>query len=205
MNDLRSSYAEQTTQVEGLSAQIREMQGRIDELEFSQKKRFSSEVDTLKNQVSNLRRRVPPPSLVPTDLLEQDEVLAGSLEEDSAGKFTSGLQFVRDGVYEQAITVMQEVLDANSGKNIGGNALFWLGISYEGLSDSRNAMLAYNQIMSLYPKHPYAPPALFRLAGILEKINDTKNAQIFYKKLVADYSNSKEASLAREKIKKSGE
>ena len=139
MKDLRSQQAEQTSQLAGLQADVRSLQGKFEELDYSQKQKIGSEVSTLKDQLSNLKRRVPPPAIVPADVLDSDEAFARTLSEDTALRFTEGLTAIREGNFEQAISVLQTALDVSGNEPQSGNILFWLGVAYEGAGDNRNA------------------------------------------------------------------
>lgn len=200
MKDLRSQQAEQTSQLASLQADVRSLEGKFEELDYSQKQKIGSEVSTLKDQLSNLKRRVPPPAIVPADVLDSDEAFARTLPEDASLRFSEGLTAIREGNFEQAISVLQTALDVSGNEPQSGNILFWLGVAYEGAGDNRNAIVAYNQIVSSFPKHSRVSLALLRQAGVLNRIGDSKTASIILKKIVADHPSSAEASQSRQRL-----
>ena len=202
VRDLRSITTDNSSQLDSLSSEIRELRAKVDELAHAQKKKYGADVDSLKNEITNLRRRVPPPAIVPAAQLESDEALATSIGGEIGERFGQALGFIRDGIYEQAIPLLQSALDANTTeKQSSANILFWLGTSYDGLNDHRNAMLAYNQIVSVFPDHPLVPKALLRQGTVLTKIGDKGTAEIIFKKLIADFKDSDEAAEASQKLK----
>ena len=73
VNDLRAMQSEQTDIVNSLDSQVKALAGRLEEMEFAQNKRFGSDLTGLKEELSSLRRRVPPPAVVPVPELEADE------------------------------------------------------------------------------------------------------------------------------------
>lgn len=202
VDDVRTAQNEQSAQLESVTTEVAELRARLEELEFSQKKRIGTEVDSIKDQLSSLKRRVPPPASVPAEKLDDDEQLALAISGDIGERMGRGLQFVREGNFAEAVPELQSALDGSVGKQHSANILFWLGVSYDGLADNRNALLAYGQIVSMYPKHPIVPSAMLRQARLFEKAGDNKAASIVLKKLVADYPKSSEAIEAKDRLKR---
>ena len=201
LTDLRGFQAEQTSQISNLQTDVQALRGRLEELEYSQNKKLGGEFDSLKNQLSTLKRRVPPPAIVPATTLDEDEAFVTSLPQDISSKFGSALGTIREGSFNEAIPMLQTALDSSAGQDYSANILFWLGISYEGVGDNRNALLAFNQIVSVYPQHPRVPLALLRQSGVLAKIGDQKASTIILKKLVAEHPTTAEAAQARTRLK----
>jgi TolA-binding protein len=200
VNELRGYQAEQTTQISNLEAEVRTMQGKFEELEYSQSKKMGTEVDSLKNALSDIKRHVPPPAIVPAATLEDDERFAQTLPEDVASRFAEALQKIREGSFADAVPLLQTTLDLSSGEPQSAQILFWLGVSYEGAGDNRQALLAYNQVVNAYPKSARAPLALLRQSGVMGRIGDSKGAQAILKKLIADHPGSPEAAQARQRL-----
>lgn len=202
VDDVRTAQNEQSSQLESVTTEVAELRARLEELEFSQKKRIGTEVDSIKDQLSSLKRRVPPPASVPAEKLDDDEQLALAISGDIGERMGRGLQFVREGNFAEAVPELQSALDGSMGKQHSANILFWLGVSYDGLADNRNALLAYGQIVSMYPKHPIVPAAMLRQARLFEKAGDNKAASVVLKKLVVDYPKSSEAIEAKDRLKR---
>jgi len=198
---LRSFQAEQATQIDSLRNEIRTLTGRMDLIEHSNTNQLGSDLTSLKNDLSSLKRRVPPPGGVPLEALEQDEVLAASLPEEISKLFADALQKIREGMFENAVPVLRNSLDLSYGKDWSANVLFWLGVTYESLNDNRNALASYNEINTRFAKHPRASLSLFRQSEMFVKMGDKATAKLSFKKLIADYPKSREAALAKDKLK----
>jgi TolA-binding protein len=201
VRDLRSLQAEHTTQLAALQQDVRGVQGRLEELEYAQSKRFGSEVDSLKSAISTLKRRVPPPSIVPVPALEQDEGIVGTLPGDVSTRFGKALELIRDGNFFDAVPLLQSALDASAGQSHAANILFWLGVAYDGVGDNRNALLAYNQIVTVYARHPRVPLTLLRQAAVFQRLGDAKMGKLTLKKLVTEYPGSPEAVQASRQLR----
>ena len=144
VTDLRAMQSEQTDIVNSLDSQVKALAGRLEEIEFAQNKRFGSDLTGLKEEISSLRRRVPPPAVVPVPELEADEGWASDLSAESAQVFTDALGLVRDGKFSDAIPLLQSVVEQSGGK--AGTPLFWQGVAYDGMSDARGALRALRRL-----------------------------------------------------------
>lgn len=199
VNDLRAMQAEQTDIINSLDSQVKALSGRMEELEFSQAKRFGTDLSGLKEELSSLRRRVPPPAVVPIPELEADEAWASNLPAESSQVFIDALGLLRDGKFSDSLPLLQSVIEQSSGK--AGVPLFWQGVAYDGMDDARGALRAYAEVVSRFPKSTRAPSALFRQSQVFVRLGDKKTASLSLRKLVDDYPKAAEASMAREKLK----
>lgn len=201
LNDLRSFQAEQTETINSLDSQVRQLSGRVEELEFSQNKRLGTDISALREDLSSLRRRVPPPSVVPAEALESDEAWARSLPGESAQLLTDALTSLREGKFSDAITFLRNAEESLAGSDKVGVVLFWQGVAYDGMGEDKDALRSYFQVSSRAPKSSRAPLSLLRQAAVFTRLGDKKAAKDSLKKLVEGYPRSAEATEARAKMK----
>jgi TolA-binding protein len=201
VSDLRRFQAEQTTRISTLETQVRQTVGRVDELEYSQNKRLGSDLSSLKQDVLSLRRRVPPPAIVPQVQLETDEAAAASFPAALSESFSTGLQRIREGNFEASRAAFTELADLSAGTDYAAAMYFWLGITGEGLNDTRLALESYHTLVNQYPANPRVPSALLRQASVLIRVRDSKSAKLVLNKLIAQFPKSSEASTAKQKLK----
>ncbi len=199
--DLRALQSEQTDALNSLDSQLRTLAGRVEELEFAQNKRIGSEVSALREDLSTLKRLVPPPAAVPVPELEADEAWASNLPAEQAQLFADSLAFIREGKFSDAIPGLKEVSGALGGSPKGDKPLFWLGVANDGLAHTSEARALYFEISQKYPKSNRAPTSLYRLALLLARTGDKKTAVLSLRSLIEKYPKSPEASMAKEKIK----
>src|SRR5688500_17595448 len=76
IGSLRAIQAEHTSELESIQAEIRRLSGKLEEIEYSQSQRIGQDIRVLRDDLSTLRQRVPPPPIVPSDALEADEAYA---------------------------------------------------------------------------------------------------------------------------------
>lgn len=201
LSDLRSYQNEQTDTINSLDSQVKQLSGRLEELEFSQNKRIGTDLSALRDDLSSLKRRVPPPSIVPASDLEVDEVWGNSLPGETARLFADALQRLREGKFDDAIPMLQNVVEQLEGTDKAGGALYWQGVAYDGAMDDRGALRSYAEVVSRYPKSTRAPSSLLRQADVLLRLGDKKAAKLTLDKLTADYPRSPEFAKAKERIR----
>lgn len=200
--DVRSFQAEQTTQISALRNEVRMLTGRVEELEHSQSQSsVGSEISTLKRDLSTLRRRVPPPALVPVAALEADEALAAGLSPEIGKPLDDALIALREGSYSVAVPMLQSLLDSGGGSQWTANVLFWLAVAYDGSGETKRSLTTYNDLVTNFPKHERTPLALLRQGSLLIRFGDKQTAGLVFKKLVAEYPKTAEAAQARERLR----
>lgn len=201
VGDLRNFQAEQTTQLSAMQNQLRALSGRMEELEFAQNQKLGTDLSSLKKDLSTLKKRVPPPAIVPPMALDADEALAGTIPQAVAVPFSDALQKIREGNFAEALPVLRSTLDNPDARPWVPYLLFWVAVCYDGTGDNKSALAAYNELLSQYPQHERAPLCLMREASVFVRLGDSKTANLTLKKLIADFPKSVEASHARERLR----
>lgn len=214
ISDLRNYQAEQTTQISALQSQLHRLQGRVEELEYLLKKRGQMAAPSADSMAPNAgasqgygqqaeapRPKPVPPSVVPLSALEDDETFARSLPANPSRNFSQALLRIREGNFRESLTLLQQMIQAGERSEWLPNVLFWLGVTYEGLGEEKNALRAYNDVVVQFPRHKRVPLALYRQAGALKAMGDSKSSALFLKKIITDYPDSPEAARARDELK----
>ncbi len=201
LTDVRSIQAGHVAQISNLEAQVRELRGKLEELNYNQTTSIDSTITSVQADLSNLKRRVPPPPLVPVDALQADEARIGELSPEIGARFQNGLTHLRDGKYPNAAAAFEELYDAAFDSPMASNILFWLAVSNEGLNENTQALRRYSEVVAKFPKSSRAPLALLRQGSLMIRLGDPKTAKIVFKKLVSSYPTSAEAARAKERLK----
>ena len=92
LKDLRSIQAEQTTKISALEDEVRKITGSIQEVQYATDQKIGRSIEDLQGDVSLLRKRVPPPSIVPDAELAKDEEGLAGLPSELSGPVSQGLQ-----------------------------------------------------------------------------------------------------------------
>lgn len=201
LENMRSVQADQTTQIAAMQTLIQQLQGRIEEFEFNQNRRIASEVTAPRDDLHNLTKRVPPPPIVPASTLEDDEAALGSFPPNVAGSFNEAFIKLREGRFADALPLFQGFVQSGGSGEWVPMGQFWLGVTYDGLGENRNALASYNDLISQYPHSPRVPLALLRQGSVLVRLGDSKSAALVYKKITAEYPKTVEAAQAEAKLK----
>ncbi|MCO6431708.1 MAG: tetratricopeptide repeat protein [Deltaproteobacteria bacterium] len=201
ISDVRGFQAEHTAQISELRSELRVVNGRLDEIQHSQTSSIGTDLSALKQDLSSIKRRVPPPPIVPADALEADETFVSNLPPDVAKLFGDALLEIRQANFSTSIPMLRSALDISYGRDWSANILFWLGVSYDGTDDNRNALASYNEVVSRFSRHERAPLALLRQSAVFVRLGDVQSAKLTLRKLVADYPKSKVVGTAKEKLK----
>jgi TolA-binding protein len=201
ISDLRALQAEQSESLQSLDSQLKLVAGRLEEFEFSSNRRLGSDLTALKDDLSALRKRMPPPPGVPTAELEADESWAKSLNDETQRLFIDALGMMREGKFADAVPLLENASEQTQGSDRAGPVLFWLGVAHDGLLDNRGALRAYAGSISEYPKSHRAPSSLLRQAEVFVRLGDKKTAQLSLRKLIDDYPKSPEVIEAKERLR----
>lgn len=197
INDLRSVTAEHSVSLEQIRNDLRRLSGNVEELDF-QARGKTAEIQKALDRFSS---RVPPPAGVPEDLLVEDEEAVSSNASQSAAVFKDGLQKVRTGDFDGAISALNKFLEANPATIVSDNAMFWVGICQLKLGQPEKAVVTFSDVFNKFPGEDRAPWSLYYLAEVFEKINQREDAKITLQKLVDDFGGSAAARKAEDKLR----
>jgi TolA-binding protein len=198
---VRTMSAEQTSDLNALTEELRRLRGMTEEIQYGHKNTVNGELAHLQQNVQDLRRRVPPPALVPVIALESDEIVAQSVSGETGRLFSNGLVFLREGNFASAGTSLQSFYESVvEDPNLAPRALFWQGLAAEGRGDFPNALGYYNELGTRFPRHERAALGLLRQGSVFVRLKDFETAKLSFQKLIATYPGSSEATQAKEKL-----
>jgi tetratricopeptide (TPR) repeat protein len=183
-----------------LEGQLRELAGRLDEIEHTLGRRVETELADFRQMLSTLQGRLPPPALVPQKFLEEDEGRAQGFPEEVAQPLAEVFLALRSGNYSrarEALVLAEQFARGSYLKEI----LFWKAVTLEGLGEFRTALSIYHELAVAFPKDSRAAAVLLRQAQVLVRLGDAKTAALILKKLMADWPKASEAALARDRLK----
>lgn len=190
ISDVRRLQTDQMTVMASIRNDLRELTGRIDELEHRQQT-----LEAMAEQISAIARRMPPPTGVPLAELETTERIADS-QNDSL--LSDALTNIRGGKFRLAIEGLDRAIADQGGKS---QYYFWLGISHELYGSLEKALGAYHECSSTFSKDSLAPAALARQAEVFVKLSDKTSAKLTLEKLVSSYPGSTYAQNAKGRLK----
>lgn len=195
IEDIRSIQAEHTSVISTLRTDIRNISGQLEEIQH-----YTQGLSSLKEDISKIRGRVPPPVGIPVDELEEDERSAPDLGQEAGSFFRDALSQIRLGNFTQALSSLESALGASTDDKVSSPIVFWVAMVHEQSGDSSRALGAYQELITRNPKHKRVSLALYRQGQILEQLGDKKSAKLAYTKIIKEFPRSKEALLARKRL-----
>lgn len=195
-SDVRAIQAQHTAQISELQAEIRTLQGKIEELGYVAR----GKTQELEDRLKTFGSRVPPPEGVPADLLAEDEERIGRNTGPAADAYRSGLEQMRIGDFEAARATFESFVAQNPDTTFSDNAHFWTGVALEKLGLYDRAIVSYSDVFRNYPAEDRAPVAMYRLAEVFLKIQSAEDAQLTLQKLIDDYPKSEYAARAKGRL-----
>lgn len=106
------------------------------------------------------------------------------------------------GLYQQrqyaaAEKVFDEFLQKFPHDVLSPNALYWKGETLYARAIYPQAIFAFKEVQTRYPKHPKTADSLLKTAMCYARLGDTENASLHYLVLLEDWPNSEAARKAK--------
>ncbi len=186
INDIRTLQAQQSSAINEIRAELRNLVGKLDEIQHSS----AGKTQELEQTISQLKSRVPPPAGVPEDLLNTDDEKINAITGPAADAYKRCLQQIRTGDFDSAKQSLTAFIEANPGTAFTDNALFWLGIAYDKMGQYDRAVVAFSEVFQKYPAEDMVEPALWFLADSFRKLGSKDDAVLTLQKLVDEHGGS---------------
>jgi tol-pal system protein YbgF len=123
---------------------------------------------------------------------------------DPDSLYNSGLSFYNGGQYDLAIQAFQDYLRSYGGTDRASNAQFYIADSYYIQKNYKNAIREYDKCIERYPQGNKAAAAQLKKGFALIELGEKSAGLRELRSLIEQYPNSREADLARQRIKKLG-
>ncbi|WP_420208943.1 tetratricopeptide repeat protein [Candidatus Electronema sp. JC] len=114
--------------------------------------------------------------------------------------FAKGMASFKDKKYKEAYKFFEQHLSGQPDSRQAAKTLYLMGECLFNQGEYDLAILDYQKVISNYSGDTHSPAALLRQAMSFEKLTDKETAKIIYGKLAADYPDSREAKVARERM-----
>ncbi len=113
--------------------------------------------------------------------------------------YKNALDLVRGGQATAGRAQFEAFLQAYPQSSLVPNAYYWIGESYYSQGNFTNALYAFKQVTTHFPKHHKTSDALLKAGMTYQKLGDAANAQMQYRAILTDFPNSNAAKIARNK------
>ena len=195
---LKGAIEEDTTKVDTMAYKIKELSSVVDEL----KPRIEKIESSLSFKPSVNKKTTGLEKVLPVQGTTQQNIsLPQKKEPTESETYDRALGHYRGNRYEEAMAGFKNFLKLYPKSDLADNAHFWIGESQRALKKYEEAILAYQKVINGYPKGNKVPSAMLQQALTFEKINDKTTANLVFKKLVKNFPKTKEAEIARKRLK----
>ena len=195
---LKGAIEEDTTKVDAMAYKIKELSSVVDEL----KPRIEKIESSLSFTPSVNKKTTGLEKVVPVQGRPQKDISPPQKKEPTEPEmYDRALGHYRGNRYEEAMTGFKNFLKLYPKSDLADNAQFWIAECHRGLKKYEEAILAYQKVINGYPKGNKVPSAMLQQALTFEKINEKTPANLVFKKLVTNFPKTKEAEIARKRLK----
>ncbi|MEO8217190.1 MAG: tol-pal system protein YbgF, partial [Acidobacteriota bacterium] len=203
---LLKSNAQLTTKVSEIDDKLQNSQGTIEQTNYR--------VDRLAQQLTDLQRnfeqiRSAPagssmpggPSQTGTPLTQTVNVSPGS---DPMETYQTAYRDYQKGNFDLAMQGFREFLQNNPASDLADNAAYWIGESLFSQKKYREAIEQFDMVINSYPKSDKVPAALLKKGYGYIELGQKAQGVVQLQYVIHEHPTSREATLARQKLKAVG-
>ncbi len=159
----------------------------------------NSQVGAITGQNLSQGANAPSPAVSPSPAPSMQAGLtpatpAVSMHTPSPASYDQALALYQQRRYQEAEQAFDSFLQANPQGVLAPNALYWKGETYYARGDYANAIFAFKEVQTRYPKHPKTADSLLKTGMSYTNLGDSNNAELHYAVLREDFPGSSAAS-----------
>lgn len=212
---------EMLTRLERLQAEVQRLQGdtevQSNDIErLKQRQRdLSQDIDRRLRQIEQAQaaaKAAPePPMQTQTPPSTPPAASAAAISSATSGPidvsreqvmYQRGLDGVKAGRYDQAITDFEAFLAGYPKSEFAGNAQYWIGEANYVSRRFDKAVTSFRKVMESYPASNKLPDAMVKLGFSYQELGDREQARKTLNDVVTRYPDSPAARLANERLQK---
>lgn len=111
--------------------------------------------------------------------------------------YDAALQLYRTGRFPEAEAAFQAFLEVYPDSRLTPNALYWKGETFYSRGQHTEAIFAFKDVQTRFPRHPKTPDSLLKTAMAYQRLGDAANASLHLAALYEDWPKSEAAQRAR--------
>jgi tol-pal system protein YbgF len=180
--------------IDSLQAQVRTLQGRIDELENvndalrKQERALYADLDRRINELNAGGAGAAPAPAGPPPGSEQ-------------AAYMQALDSLKNGKYPDAIGQLQQFLKTYPKSDLADNAQYWLGETYYASGDFSSAASAFRALLDQWPSSSKAPDALLQLGYSQYELKQYADARATLAQVSQKFPGSSAAQQAQDRLR----
>ncbi len=213
---IKNRSAETTASIEEIGVEIRKLQGRLDEIQYILKKEGTTNQDTYRKYETLMRQLQASVSDGEQRIAQLEQYL--NLEKTRAAAVESTATPVQHtlsederyqlakqkfdaGDFDAALAGFSALIKRYPKSNHADNAQFWIGEIYYREKWYEKAILEYQKVIEKYAGGNKVAAALLKQGFSFDNLKDKANARLLLQELIKKFPESKEAQIAKKKLK----
>jgi len=170
-------------QFNDLQTQIREIQGRIEELSATPKTDITK-INVLEARVKAL----------------EDSMKGQAVSASARSQYNMAIDKFNAGKFLEALKAFDAYIAANPNGDLVDNANFWAGECLFMEGNFESAIDRYDVVLKNYPKSPKVPDCLYKEGLALSELGDSDAGRLSLKKDINEYPDSDASKKSKVKI-----
>ena len=201
---LRNNQIDQSVTIQQLKDDMAKLRGQIEVLSNQvetltrQQREFYNDLDA---RLRKLEGGGQDTTTAPNPAATATDNAAAAQKGEETANFDAALRLFEAGKYSASSLAFQNFLQHYPKSALGPAAQFWIGNAYYAQQKDKEALAAYQKVVSTWPAHPKSAEALLSMATIYKDAKDTLNAKKTLETLIAKHPNSPSAADARKMLK----
>lgn len=218
VENLRTYQMEQSTELNRISDELQKLRRTIEELEHYKEQEIAKAREMQRsNNITNSDMNIAPAlvgdlqgdkitrgagtnAIVPEDLLKEDEIFASKQNIEFGREMLEMLENIKGNKFREALTITNDLMTSATGEQ-QARVLFWQGICSDAVGNNKDALVAYNSLLTTFKTHKRAPMALYNQALVFLRFKDKEAAKMSLQKLINEYTKSEYKEKAQKKLK----
>jgi tol-pal system protein YbgF len=194
-----NSLLDMAQRVDALQAQIRTLQGRVEELQNSNEALRKQQRDLY----ADLDKRIAQLGAAgaAAGVGAAGPPVPSSYPSGEQGAYSQALDTLKAGRYADAITNLKQFLSTYPRSNLADNAEYWLGEAYYVQRDFPSAATAFRAVGEQWPSSRKAPDALLKVGYCQVELKHYGEARATLKDVMQRFPDSDAAKLAGERLR----
>lgn len=187
-------------QVDTLQQDVQNLRGLVEQQTY-QLNQMLERQRQLYDEIAQLSTSKPAAPAASADVVNSQPAVAADSSLDETASYEYALNLVRkDRLYDEAIPAFQNFIEQYPHSTLIPNANYWLGQLLYKKKDYAAAQKSFAVVVNNYPKSSKRADCMLKLGLIAEKSGDQLNAKKFYKQVLKEYANSSAARIAGQQL-----
>ena len=193
------SLLQMTQRVDALQADVRMLNGRIEELQNANESLRKQQRDLYADLDGRLKAAPLPAAAPVPQFVGEPQSLPGG---DEQQQYARAFEALKNADYATAITGFKQLSAAYPKGALADNAQYWLGEAYYVTRDYDRAAVSFEYLLSTWPNSRKAPDALLKLGYTQFEQKRLAVARSTLQLVVSRFPGSDAARLAAERLSK---